>query len=190
RMNYMRLLKLLYIAERESLRDSGGAIIGGSVVAMKRGPVLDEVYALIKNQHRMSAEWSKHFQTSRYHLIMHSDPGMTSLSRFMTRKLNEVADRYLDDDEWDMVEHTHQFPEWIKNDPGESSQSIPLQDILSAVGKSDDIDRIVSHNSLMAQASAEISSPVEANLGGSVMSSKSHANAGIAPISESGPHLG
>jgi uncharacterized phage-associated protein len=42
-MNYMRLLKLLYIAERETLGRTGRPIVGGPVTAMERGPVLLEV---------------------------------------------------------------------------------------------------------------------------------------------------
>src|SRR5271155_4089348 len=48
RMNYMRLLKLLYMADRESLRETGRPITGGPVTAMERGPVLEEVYDLIR----------------------------------------------------------------------------------------------------------------------------------------------
>lgn len=47
RANCMRLLKLLYIADRESIREVGRPITGGAVVAMERGPVLEEVYDLI-----------------------------------------------------------------------------------------------------------------------------------------------
>jgi uncharacterized phage-associated protein len=47
-MNYMRLLKLLYIADRESLPRTGRPIVGGPVIAMERGPVLEEVFDLIR----------------------------------------------------------------------------------------------------------------------------------------------
>ena len=38
-MNYMRLLKLLYIADRNAIQESGRAITGGPVLAKERGPV-------------------------------------------------------------------------------------------------------------------------------------------------------
>ena len=37
---------------------------------------------------------------------------------------------------------THTFPEWKKNHPGESSRPIPMQDILEAVGRSDQAEAI------------------------------------------------
>jgi len=37
-MSYLRLLKLLYIAERESWRQTEHGMFGDKVVAMKHGP--------------------------------------------------------------------------------------------------------------------------------------------------------
>lgn len=146
RMNYMRLLKLLYVAERECLRDGGFAIAGGPVVAMPRGPVLQEIYGLIRGIHYHSPEWMKFFHTESYHLVMHSDPGIGALTPFIAKKLEAVAQRHEEDDEWSMVEFTHELPEWKKNDPGTSSKAIPLADILEALGIADEAASIISHN--------------------------------------------
>ena len=67
---------------------------------------------------------------------MVKDPGVRLLSRYVARKLEEVATRYENLDEWGMVEITHKLPEWQINDPGDSSQEIPLAHILEAVGPS------------------------------------------------------
>ena len=48
RMAYIRLLKLLYIADRELLAETGRTLTGDEAVAMKNGPVLSRVYDLIK----------------------------------------------------------------------------------------------------------------------------------------------
>ena len=50
RMERIRLLKLLYIADRELLAETGRTITGDRVVAMDHGPVLSQVYDLIKGQ--------------------------------------------------------------------------------------------------------------------------------------------
>ncbi|OYV90775.1 MAG: hypothetical protein B7Z73_05915 [Planctomycetia bacterium 21-64-5] len=75
---------------------------------------------------------------------MTSDPGVTHLSRYVCGKLEEVAKRYDDFDEWAMVEETHRLPEWIRNEPGNSSREIPLLHILEAVGRSKDLQQIIS----------------------------------------------
>src|SRR5712691_11826566 len=67
-MNYMRLLKLLYIADREALRQTGRAVVGGPVVARERGPVLEEVFDLIRGRHRHMPLWDEYLRTSHFNL--------------------------------------------------------------------------------------------------------------------------
>ena len=50
RMPYLRLLKLLYIADRELLAESAASLTGDRAYAMKHGPVLSHVYSLIKGE--------------------------------------------------------------------------------------------------------------------------------------------
>jgi uncharacterized phage-associated protein len=142
RMNYMRLLKLLYIADRESLRETGRPITGGPVVAMERGPVLKEVYDLILGQHREMPLWTQFFRKERYDLLELAEPDVGQLSRYEIGKLQEVAKTYQDDDEWALVDITHTFPEWKQNDPGKSSKPIPLSSILEALERADAIEEL------------------------------------------------
>lgn len=142
RMNYMRLLKLLYIADRECLKQSGRPITGDAVVAMKRGPVLSRTYGVIKGEDILAPEWSAFVRRDRYEVELVGDPGVAELSRFEIGILQRVAETYADRDEWDMVEITHGFDEWKKNDPGDASKPIPLEDIVEAVGRAADLDSI------------------------------------------------
>ncbi len=144
RMNYMRLLTILYLAEREILKESSMPLTGSRVVAMQRGPVLEDVLNLIHGTHIAVQEWSAFIQTDHYHLEMIADPGIGLLSKFVLRKLEEIATRYEDFDEWAMVEVAHQLPEWKRNDPGQSTSEIPLVHILEAVGRAADLEKIVS----------------------------------------------
>lgn len=143
RMNSMRLLKLLYIADRESLRETGRPITGGHVVAMKRGPVLSGVYDLIRGQHLETPHWEQFVRKDRYEIELIGEVGVGELSRYEIGKLEEISKRYADCDEWDMVWLTHEFPEWRRNDPGNASRPIPLEHILEAVGRIDDMASIV-----------------------------------------------
>ncbi len=142
RMNYMRLLKLLYIADRESLRETGRPITGGPVIAMERGPVAKEVYDLILGQHREMPLWSQFFRKERYDLLEVAEPDVGQLSRYEIGKLQEVAKIYQEDDEWALVNITHTFPEWKQNDPGKSSKPIPLSSIMEALGQADAIEEL------------------------------------------------
>src|SRR5487761_1401852 len=154
RMNHMRLLKVLYIAEREALRESSQPITGSRVVAMKRGPVLDDVFRLIRGQHLATPRWAECVRIDNYHLEMFHDPGVGRLSRFVTEKLEEVARRYQANDECDMVEIARQLPEWRRNDPGDGCRDIPLEHILEAVGRGADFAKIVERAQMDARAAA------------------------------------
>jgi len=137
-MNFMRVLKLLYLAEREVLRETGRPIVGDSVVATERGPVMENVHSLLHGQHAEFKKFSQHFNTVRYNLVMHLQPDVGELSEYEIEMIQRVASQHEDDDEWDLVQFTReQLPEWKKNDPGKSSRLISVEDILVAVGKTD-----------------------------------------------------
>src|SRR5205823_5989742 len=104
RMNYMRLLKLLYIADREMLAEHAHPITGDQPVAMERGPVLSQTYHLILGQLDGAVEWAKFVRKDHYDVVLANDPGHGQLSKAILAKLHEVSERYQDKDEWDMVE--------------------------------------------------------------------------------------
>ncbi len=146
RMDYLRLLKLLYIADRDSIARTGRPIIGNRTVAMKNGPLHSEVYNLIKGEHIDAPLWSEHIRKEGYEVELVNDPGVSELSAAEVRVLTEVSDRFALVSEWDIVEATHDFPEWAKNWPngeGNTSHTIPFEDILEAVGLSAEKDAIL-----------------------------------------------
>ncbi len=133
-MEFLRLLKLLYIADRESLKATGSPIIGNKPVAMDYGPLHSAVYDLIKGMHPDEQIWSAHIQKFGYSIRLLDDPGVLKLSRFEIEILNKIADQYCNDSEWDIVKYTHSFEEWKKNFVEGTSRPIPIEDILDAVG--------------------------------------------------------
>ncbi|NLX07142.1 MAG: SocA family protein [Phycisphaerae bacterium] len=141
--NYMRLLKLLYLADRKSLAQMGRPITGDRVVAMKRGPVLSRTLDMINDKHARSADLFRHIQKVNYEIQLVHDPGNAALSRAEIDILHGVSRDFASMDEWELVEKTHELPEWRKNDPGDSSRRIPLPDILEAIGQNDRLKEIL-----------------------------------------------
>lgn len=143
RLGILRLMKLLYIADRESLAESGRTITGDSYAALDHGPVLSTLYNIIKDEDVRSSEWRKYVERNEYWLKPKSDPGVGQLSRFEVRKLNEIATRFAGQDVWEIVKLTHTFPEWKRNAPPEkSSNPIPLDDLIDALGLSSEAESI------------------------------------------------
>lgn len=136
RMSRLRLLKLLYIADRESLQESARPITGDNPVAMRNGPVLSQTYDLIKGADVGVAEWDQYLRSVGRDVELVADPGVGKLSRREVAKLQEVAARFFQFDDWDVAECTHTFEEWEKNKPqGGGSNAIPLDDLLDATGQ-------------------------------------------------------
>jgi len=135
RMERIRLLKLLYIADRELLAETGRTITGDRAVAMKHGPVLSQVYDLMKGVASRAGEWNLYVHSVNHAVELKKDPGRGELSRGELEKLAEVTDRFRDVDDWSLAETTHDFPEWSRHFIDGTSTSIPWRDVLAAQGK-------------------------------------------------------
>jgi hypothetical protein len=86
--------------------------------------------------------WSEYLGKKGYRIELLSDPGNDALSKYEVGKLRELAGRYAEKNVWDMVEIVHAFDEWQENDPGKPSKPIPFEDLLEAIGRSDDREAI------------------------------------------------
>src|SRR5689334_9935426 len=82
RMTRLRLLKLLYIADRESIAETEAPITGDSVVAMDHGPVLSETYNLIKGEAFAAYQWRQYFNVFEQDVELKADPGVEALTRY------------------------------------------------------------------------------------------------------------
>lgn len=162
-MSYLRLLKLLYIADRESLRQARRPIVGTRPVAMKNGPLHGKVLDLISQRDIDEADWSRYIRKHGYEVVLVQDPGVSELSRFEIDLLNQVARDFSQMDDWELVEYTHTFTEWQKNYQADTSRAISVEDILAAVNVSpedreeilDDLREDVELNRLSLSISRE-----------------------------------
>lgn len=139
RMSYMRLLKLLYITDRETIKEHGLPLLGSKAVAMDHGPLHSDIFNLIKGVHDKTSLWSKFFVKTGYKVETVDQPDNGLLSTYEIEKLRSVSEKYApftDEEIYDQMTHT--FPEWIKNHVEGTSRPIPLEDIMDAVGRSGD----------------------------------------------------
>ena len=132
-MPYIKLIKLLYLADRQSLIDTGSPITRDRFVAMPKGPVLSRVLDLIRESHPAGDSlWHSCISRSGHDATLIGAPGRDRLAEYDEQLLDRIFETYGEEDEWDLVVLTHELPEW--SDPGESSCPIAPEDILRNAG--------------------------------------------------------
>jgi hypothetical protein len=151
-LNYTKLIKLLYLSDKEALRDSIQTISGDSYVSMKNGPVLTTLFDLIKG----SAEdkdaqslWNARFCRDGYDLVSLSDRIPNGeLSRYEKEVIDKTDSRFHDKTYSEMIQYVHRSdvcPEW--RDPGRGAVPIQFEDVLRSIGcANDEIDWIIEEN--------------------------------------------
>lgn len=135
--NYMRVLKLLYFADRESLKETGNPITGDHFIAMKHGPTLSRLVDLANQREVGNVEWDKYIERDGYDIRLINDPGNGKLCRYEIDLLKRIWEENRELGEWEVAMKSEDLPEWKKNNPGDSSRPIPLSDLLEAIGRGD-----------------------------------------------------
>ena len=135
-MPYVKLIKLLYLADRESLIETGAPITGDRFVSMRFGPVLSRVLDLIRDDcPAEDSVWHGYVARKRFDARLVGNPESKRLSDFDRDVLDGVFDTFGCLKEWDVVARTHALPEW--KDPRGSAIPIEPEDILRYSGYSE-----------------------------------------------------
>lgn len=142
-LNTIVLIKLLYLADRKALLESGYTITGDGMVSMPLGPVLSTIYDWIQYGFNKKTPWYAYLTERTNHLIdlNVSSPPIGELSEYELGILDEIHSKYGHLGPWEISDLTHALPEY--EDPHGSSKPIDPNTILRAAGKSDlEIERI------------------------------------------------
>lgn len=137
-MSCLKLIKLLYLADREALLRWGRPITTDRYVSMDRGPVLSHVLNLATDGDDPGAPsiWASHIsEPSGYEVALTADPGGDELSAAETALLDEIFREHGRKSRWELVKLTHTLPEW--KDPEGSAIPITYADILRGGRKSE-----------------------------------------------------
>ena len=133
----MKLIKLLYLADREALLRWGRPITTDCHVSMARGPVLSKTLNLITegNKPGVFSQWFNHISApSNYEISLVTDCDKDELSLAEEDLIQEIYGRLGHLDQWQLVDYTHDYcGEW--QDPNGSAIPITYSDILRAGNK-------------------------------------------------------
>ena len=144
-INYMVLIKLLYLADRRTLDEIGLPITGDRYVVMPHGPVLSAVLDRINmgkpNGQLQPCAWYEFISEPEGYMVSAKSDDTDELSRYELAVLRETHEKYGRLNKWALRDLTHTLPEW--HDPNGSSYSLHPDTILKAMGRStEEIQRI------------------------------------------------
>lgn len=136
----IKAVKLVYLADRESVRRSGFPIQDEDRVSMKHGPVNSETYSMINGEYDPAANgWAEFLRDQEDYNLSLARPGITEddldeLSDADIEVLSAVWDQFGRMGKWQLRDWTHvpaNVPEW--ENPGSSSWLIPLERMMNAL---------------------------------------------------------
>jgi uncharacterized phage-associated protein len=135
-MNYMKLIKLLYLTDRGAFLSWGRPVSGDKYYSVKLGPILSKVHDLITEPPNPNETviWSQHISApSNYEVSLITDPGNDELSRAEEKLIEEVFRAYGHYKPFDLVNLLHKtLPEW--KETAEGRIPIEYREILQAGG--------------------------------------------------------
>ena len=115
RMAYLRLLKLLYIADREWLAETGESIYWRSRFRDEERTRPGE-YLRPDQRERLEGRCvGRLYSQRRLCRCAGCGPGRGALSKGIVNKLTEITERYRQLDDWELSERTHEFQEWTRH---------------------------------------------------------------------------
>ena len=144
-MSRMRILKLLYIADRELLAETGRTLTGDRAVAMNYGPVLSRTYNLIRGARHSHEDWNRFIQSHGREVVLKGDPGQSELTKREADKLYELFERFRSISTSGISADTHGFWEYVKNFVPDTSTPIPWEDALKGTGHDDKVELYQAH---------------------------------------------
>lgn len=148
RLPLLKLMKLLYLSERRSLKEYGDTITGDAFVSMPQGPVLSMTYDHLNGALPSQAGgWTTWVSDRAGNDVALADPSMIrsaeedllALSETDLESLEAVWREFGHLGKWALVDYTHSpaCPEW--ENPNGSSRPIPTGRLLKALGHSPEV---------------------------------------------------
>lgn len=137
KINVLKLMKLMYLIDRETLLRWGWSLTGDAYVSMPRGMVLSRTYNLVNEESFPPSYWKTYVSApENYDVRLIQEPGTDELSDAEIQLIDELYEKYGHMNRWKLVDNVHhQLPEWV--DPNGSSIPIEYRAVLEEAGKSE-----------------------------------------------------
>jgi uncharacterized phage-associated protein len=143
-MNYMKLIKLMYLSERMSFELYGRPMTGDEFYNLPNGQILSTTLDLIKGT--MEGEFFPRFfsKPRGFQILILEDPSISKLSKADVKILETVYQKYGNLDQWQLSKICHELPEW--ENPGFSRLPIPYERLMKVLNFTDEeIDQSINY---------------------------------------------
>lgn len=140
KMEYMKLLKLLYMMDRKALIQFRMPVTFDRYYSLNNGPILSATKDIMLEPptEEAGAVWAEHISPAAgytVHLIKATDE-LNPLSDAEIELIDEVYDEFAEKNMWDLVKLTHTLPEW--HFPNGGAIPFDFRDILLGEGMGGD----------------------------------------------------
>jgi uncharacterized phage-associated protein len=140
-INYTKLIKLMYVIERESIVRWGAPIIGDDCYSLPNGPILSHTLDCINGTTYLSHVdqiWDQYIvKAGKYEIKLRKSPELNCLSRAELKLVDEVYEKLGAKSYQELIDWSHDpsnIPEW--EDPEGSRLPIRFEVILEKGGYS------------------------------------------------------
>lgn len=137
RMNYNKLIKLLYIIDRTALLEWGNPITTDYYLLKATGPVLGQIHDLITEGSPTPSAWSEYISEPQngYEVELQRGAPYSELSAAERGLIDRILGEYGSNTVSGLNDVTRRFPEW--KDPKGTVVLLEYRDILRAGGKTE-----------------------------------------------------
>jgi len=134
-VDYLRISKLIYLADRESILSRGVPIVGGEYFSMRKGPVISEVMDFVNC--RNAPRWGQVISARRGHAMnLLQKPAYESLTQEEANILDAVVAQHFNRSTDDLVNWCHANCHEYEQVGFFGRKPIAVEGILKAGGKS------------------------------------------------------
>jgi hypothetical protein len=150
RMYYLKLMKLMYLIDREGLLRWGWSMTNDAYTSMDNGLVLSRVLNLMTEETLEDSYWARFISAPlAWQVQLLAEPDFDELSEAEVALVKEQYIKFQRmfgswgaKDRWRLVEYTHKLPEW-KNPHG-SSVPVDYEEVLRGANvPQEEIDKIL-----------------------------------------------
>ena len=124
KINKMKAIKLIYLADRLHLRKYGRPIVDDVYWAMKLGPVgsrtknVAELSSIPEDVLSYAKKYIRPIDEKKHHLESLKPVDFDVFSKTDIECLDAVYEKFSDKDQFELKDITHQYPEWAKYERG------------------------------------------------------------------------